>query len=177
MPRRALVEIIHAIAPRLHRIGEGLRIGTQHLYRRALGRRHVACPAGRHDRRSPLRGGVETHRCRSARGRAEQLHALQHAADQGDVAVQLARRLAGHHIECSADAAVFLVAAAGAQHAVAMRQPGLAGLRVLADREAVYEAGLRRPAIPVRQHAHLQAGAGAFEFGRQLACGAADQIG
>ncbi|KAG1393922.1 hypothetical protein G6F59_014269 [Rhizopus arrhizus] len=58
-----------------------------------------------------------------------------------------------------------------------MRQPGLAGLRVLADREAVYEAGLRRPAIPVRQHAHLQAGAGAFEFGRQLACGAAERLG
>ncbi|MNM64297.1 hypothetical protein D3C81_756870 [compost metagenome] len=58
-----------------------------------------------------------------------------------------------------------------------MRQPGLAGLRVLTDREAVDEAGLRCPAIAIRQHTHLQTAVGTLEFGRQLALRAAERLG
>src|SRR3546814_10837720 len=49
---------------------------------------------------------VEAQRAGAARQHAEQFHAVDHAPDQGDVAVELARRLAVDHVELGAVARV-----------------------------------------------------------------------
>src|SRR3546814_10542270 len=100
-------------------------------------------------------------RAGAARQYAEQFHAVDHAPDQGDGAVELARRLAVDHVELGAVARVRGHAAPGADRAVAMRHPRLAFGRVARGGEAVHEADLRRPSVLVRQRVEVEAGGGA----------------
>src|SRR5690606_25580478 len=63
----------------------------------------------------------------------------------------------------------------GADGAVAVRQPGQAGLRVAGGGEPFGETGLRRPAVMVGQYGEVQAFGGAGELGRQLVGGGVGQ--
>src|SRR3546814_17578541 len=104
------------------------------------------------------------------------LHDALPIADRGDVAFELARRLAVDHVELGAGARVRGHAAPGADRAVAMRHPRLAFGRVARGGEAVHEADLRRPSVLVRQRVEVAAGGGAFELGRQLRLRAAQRL-
>ena len=88
-------------------------------------------------------------------------------ADGGDVEVELARRLAGDDVEFTAVAGVGRHRAAGADGAVTVGKPGLAGLGVARRGETLHEADLGRPAVRVGQGVEIQAFGGAAEFGRQ----------
>ncbi len=170
---RALVEVVAAVAAGLHRLGEGPGVGAQHPQRRALVGGHIAGQADRSDRRALCGVFVEAHRIRPAPGRAEQFHALEHAADQGDVAVELARRLAGDHVQLGADAAVLVVVAAGADRTVAVRQPGV--FAVAGHGEIAGETGPCGPAVAVGQGGEGQSARGPLELGGQVGLRAAQR--
>ncbi len=81
---------------------------------------------------------------------------------------------ADHHVEFGAVAAVGLVAAPGADHAVAMREPGFAPRRVPAGGQSLAESRLGRVAVAIRQRRERQPRARFHrELGRQRLPGAA----
>ena len=117
---------------------------------RALRGGHVGGEPDGLDGRALLGLLIEAQRAGAARQRGQQLDAPQHAADRDDVAVELARRLAGHHVELGAAAGVGPVITAHAEHAITMRDPRLAGRFALdAHGETVDPAGLGRIAVAV----------------------------
>ena len=76
------------------------------------------------DRRLAALGLVEAEIAGAARAGGEQRHPLDHPADSGDVAVEVARRMADHRIELAARAGVRREVAADADAGVAMGEPG-----------------------------------------------------
>src|SRR5690606_42165911 len=67
--------------------------------------------------------------------------AVDDTADDGDVAVQLARGLADHHVQCRPGAGIGLHATTRAHHAVTVHEPGRAVGRARGG-ESIDESGL-----------------------------------
>src|SRR5207342_3583049 len=106
MPRGPLVPLVAAIAARFHQLGESRRVRAQQLQRHAVVFRYLRCKADRLDRGALFGLLVETERTGAARQHREQFDALDNAAHHGDVAVELARRLAGHDVQLGAVAGI-----------------------------------------------------------------------
>src|ERR1700687_3670948 len=125
------------VSPRLHPPLERGCVRPQRFPLRSIG--------GRNDggQRDAFQGDpllmlfIEAQRACAARQAGEQLHSLEHPADGGDVAVQVAWTVAGDDVELGTIAAVGRVIPACAHYAVAVSEPDLTALGVTSDREAV----------------------------------------
>src|SRR5450755_2078334 len=90
---------------------------------------------------------VEAHRPRATRHDGEQLDALHHAADERDVAIERARRLADDGVELGAVSRIHGVVASHADGAVAVDEPGLVPLRVAGYAKARRESDFGRKGV------------------------------
>ena len=91
---------------------------------------------------------------------------MQDAADEGDVAIQVARRLTDDDVQFGAVAAVRRVIASGAEDAVAVGNPG--AVFFCGDREAVGKADFFRPAVRIGQGGEVQPLQRALKFCREF---------
>src|SRR5450755_2297754 len=94
---------------------------------------------------------VEAHRPRATRHDGEQLDALHYAADERDVAIERARRLADDGVELGAVARIHGVVAPHADGAVAVDEPGLVPLGIARNAEARRETDFGREGVRVGQ--------------------------
>ena len=157
MACRADNPVAAAVTPRFDDVGKALAVGLHHLQWHALVFRHFAAQADAFNRCVFFRVLVEAHVtavvAAAAWQRAEQFYALQDTADEGDVAVQVARRLTDDDVQLGAVAAVRRVVASGAEDAVAVGNPG--AVFFCGDREAVRKADFFRPAVRVGQRGEV----------------------
>src|SRR6185295_14573108 len=145
--------VLAAVAPRFDVFREQGCVGTQDFERRAFRCGQAAGEARAADEGAPafFLVVVEAERRAAARQRGEQFHAAQYLADQHDVAIQVAGRLADDDVQLRTAAGVGPVAARHADDAVAMRHPDLrGGLALDAGRESVQPAGPGCVAVGIR---------------------------
>src|SRR5436853_537388 len=132
--RGPLEEIAAAIGPAGDELAEGRAVGAQSLVGRPLAGWHVRGEPGAGDR--DVLGGllVEAERLGAARARGQKGDPVHDPADQGDVEVEMARRMADHGVELAAGPGIRGEVAADADIAVAMGEPGPAMFRIVGDR-------------------------------------------
>ena len=161
-------EIVLPVGARFHVGAEGRASRVHKLIRGALGGRDLARQPNHCDRHVLAFFLVESERLGSARQRAQAVDALDDPADDGDVAVEVARGVADHRIELAARARVGRQVAANADIAVAMGEVRRAGLGVVSDRPASGEAGARRIVVGVAEWPDRKALQRAMIFGGRL---------
>src|SRR5207248_1453085 len=122
-PRRMFVPRIGARAAFFENAREGGAVGFERLGFWPLTWRNIASQTHPRDRNALRRFFIKTERARAARHHGEKLHAADHAADERDIAIEVARRLAYHRVEFAAVSGIGRHIAADAHHAVAVRKP------------------------------------------------------
>src|SRR6202011_6398648 len=115
--------------------------------------------ANRADGNRGLRWNIEAHLAAAARQAAEEIHALEDASHERDVAIELARRMADHRIYLGA-VTLGRIVASGAHHPIAMREPHDVRAWIARAGETVDKSDLRCIDVAIRQGLEARIGTG-----------------
>src|SRR5262245_1847018 len=113
IPGGAVEPLLTAVAAALHEVRKRRRIRANNFKRRALGFGHVGLYPNRLDWYALFGLFVVAHGERATRQRGQELHALHDTPHEGDVAIQVPRRVADDHVKLCPTAAIDVVVASG----------------------------------------------------------------